>query len=119
VRNQDPGELNCPLKVGVDGAELCHLANISYRSGFPASVKTVRDRLGGTDAGDLIVDGIVGNLTRNKVDLDMDRLTLGPWLSLSDQSSTLKVSDSESHLLAQELFQPRQYREPYSVPSQV
>ncbi len=119
VRNQDAGELNCPLKIGVDGAELCHLANISYRSGYPASVKNVRDQFGGTDAGDTIIESIVANLTRNRVDLDVDRLTLGPWVSLSNNSSKLTVSDFKSNLMAQELFKPRQYRKPFSVPMQV
>lgn len=119
VRNQDAGELNCPLKIGVQGAELCHLANISYRSGFPASEKKIRDQIGGTLAGDAAIESVVGNLTRNKVDLDVDQLTLGPWVSLSDDSNVLTVDDPKSELVAQELFRRRVYREPFVVPFKV
>ena len=111
--------MNCPLPIGVQGAELCHLANISYRSGFPASLNEIRDQIGGTEAGEAVIESVVGNLTRNHVDLSADRLTLGPWLSLSDDSTALTVHDSQSNLLAQGLFEPRHYRAPFSVPAEV
>lgn len=113
VRNRDSKTLNCPLEIGVQGAEVCHLANLSYRSGFPASWNTIKERMGEGPAVDAVVDGIRGNLERNKIDSDNHPLTLGSWVSLDAQGSRLTVKDSRSDLVAQELFKPRNYREPF------
>lgn len=115
VRNQDSKTLNCPLEIGVQGAEVCHLANLSHRSGFPASWSTIRERMGEGAAVDAVVDGIRENLERNKIDLDNHPLTLGSWVSLEAQASRLIVEDPRSDLVAQALFKPRNYREPFVV----
>jgi predicted dehydrogenase len=119
VRHQDSSLLNCPLKVAVQAGELFHMANLSHRSGFPASLKGIRDRIGGSEAGKAAIESIRGNLTRNGVDLDQDQLTLGSWMSLEDQGTRLKVHNPESQLVAQALFKPRHYRKPFVVPKKV
>lgn len=119
VRTRDSGILNCPLKLGVQGAELCHLANLSYRSGFPASLGEIRNHLGGSDAGSAAIESIRGNLDRNGVRLDRNPLTLGSWMSLENAARTLNVHNPDSELVAGALFQPRNYRAPFIVPEKV
>ena len=95
------------------------MANLSHLSGFPASINEIQDRMGGSEAGEAALESIRGNLTRNAVDLDMDRLTLGSWMSLDDSGTTLNVHDPKSELVAQALFKSRHYRRPYVVPKKV
>jgi predicted dehydrogenase len=115
VRNRDSTQLNCPLKIGVQGAELCHLANLSYRSGFPASFDSIKERMGEGPAVEAVVDGIRGNLERNGVGVENNPLTLGSWVSVNSEGDRLNVEDSRSELVAQALFEPRDYREPFVI----
>lgn len=119
VRNQDAGLLNCPLKAGVQAGELFHMANLSHRSGLPAKPKKIHDVMDGLAHGEEAVNSMVANLERHDTDLSKDSLTLGSWMSLEKGGSTLNVHSPESELIAQALFQPRQYREPFVVPEKI
>jgi predicted dehydrogenase len=119
VRNQDSSLLNCPLKVAVQAGEMFHMANLSYRSGFPASPQVIEDVIGGSEAGLAALKHIQTNLTRLGIDLNKEPLTLGSWMSLEDSGRKLNVHNSDCELLAQALFERRQYRKPYVVPEHV
>ena len=119
VRNQDTSLINCPLKVAVQAGEMFHMANLSYRSGFPASPKEILDVIGGSEPGRAALTHIEANLNRQGVDLKREPLTLGSWMSLEDSGQKLKVHNSDSNLVAQSLFERRDYREPFVIPMNV
>jgi predicted dehydrogenase len=119
VRNQNYNLLNCPVEYTVKAGEIFHMANLSFRSGFPTSQKEVSEAVGGITAAQEAVDKIRGNLERHSIDLSKDPLTMGSWMSLEDSGNTLKVQNPESDLVAQALFQKRAYREPYAVPDKI
>lgn len=119
VRNRDSSQLNCSLEMGVRAGELFHMANLSYRSGFPASPGEIQARIGESEVGAAAIESICENLTRNGVDLEKDRLTLGSWMSLENSGTSLHVHDSDSDMIAQALFKKRDYRTPFEVPENV
>ncbi len=119
VRNQDASLLNCPMKVAVEAGELFHMANLSYRSGLPTSTGGILDAIGNYPHAGEALGSIERNLKRHAIDLAKEQLTLGSWLSLEDGGRSLKVHNPESDLIAQALFQKRQYRKPYVVPEKI
>jgi len=119
VRNRNSDLINSPLKVGTQAGEIFHLSNISYRSGFPASPEKIGNVFEGSQVGEEAWTSLRGHLERNGIDLERERLTLGSWLSLQDEARKLVVNDPASEFTAQFLFQPRNYRSPFIVPTQV
>ena len=115
VREQDASLLNCPLVVAVQAAEMFHLANLSYRSGFPAKGGQIRDAMENPEHAEEAIVNIEQNLERLEIDLAEDPITLGCWMSLDDSSRTLKVHNPDCDPVAQALFKKRQYRKPFAV----
>jgi hypothetical protein len=54
VRRRDAGVLNAPIEEGVASANLCHLANASYRTGRALTVGTAWDVKGDAEAAKLL-----------------------------------------------------------------
>jgi len=119
VRNQNRKLLNCPLEIGVKAGELFHQANLSHRSGFPASPKEIESLFAGTEVGEAAWSTLQSNFQLNGIDLEKDPLTLGSWMSLEKKGTRLNVHDSDSELVAQSLFAPRNYRRPFVVSEKV
>jgi predicted dehydrogenase len=119
VRNKDRKKLNCPLEIGVKAGEIFHLANLSYRSGFPASPAEINKLFAGTEVGEAAWSTLQSNFQLNGIDLETEQLTMGSWLSLEKKGTQLKVHNPASELVAQALFQPRNYRSPFVVPEAV
>ncbi len=119
VQAQDSGMLNCPLKVAVQAAEMFHLANLSYRSGFPATGAEIVDAMGNPPHAEEAITSMQENLKRLGIDLSEEPMTLGTWMSLQDSSRKLKVLNPECNLIAQSLFRKRRYRKPFAVPENV
>ena len=71
--------------------------------------------MGEGPAVEAVVDGIRGNLERNGVGVENNPLTLGSWVSVNSEGDRLNVEDSRSELVAQALFEPRDYREPFVI----
>ena len=115
VRNQDRNTLNCPLELGVKAGELFHMANLSYRSGFPAEPTQINEYFEGSEVGEATWSALQSNFERNGIDLTKTPLTLGAWMSLKKSGKQLKVHDPASELVAQSLFKPRPYRAPFRV----
>lgn len=71
---------NLHVAHGFHAASLAHLANISYRLGKAVSVDEVRERLKNDKAGLETFEHFVQNLVDNKIDLNVDKISAGPWL---------------------------------------
>lgn len=92
---------------------LCHLGNISYRLGKPASPTEIEAKLASLKVHESVretFDAIRAHLADNEVDIEKERLTLGPWLAID--------SDAEKFVgnPAADAFLTRQYRKPFVVP---
>ncbi|TWT35842.1 Inositol 2-dehydrogenase [Posidoniimonas corsicana] len=118
VRSRNNEGLRAELAVGVRSANLCHLANLAFRSGQPASVEEVKSRVG--QRGDALetIDAIAAHLKANNVDLDRNRLTCSEWMEYDPQAMQLSGADATSNAIANALVKPG-YREPFVVPEQV
>jgi len=77
---------NLHVAQGYHAASLAHLANISYRLGKAANVQEVRERLKNDKAGLETYEHFVKNLEDNKLDLNVDKITAGPWLEFDPVS---------------------------------
>lgn len=71
---------NLHISHGFHAASLAHLANISYRLGKAVSVGEVKERLKNDKAGLETFGHFVQNLVDNKIDLNVDKISAGPWL---------------------------------------
>jgi predicted dehydrogenase len=77
---------NLHVSHGHHAAALAHMANISYRLGKAVSVEEVKERLKGDKAGLETFDHFVQNLVDNKIDLNVDKISAGPWLDFDPVS---------------------------------
>jgi Oxidoreductase family, NAD-binding Rossmann fold len=77
---------NLHVSHGFHAASLAHLANISYRLGKATSVDEVRERLKNNAAGLETYEHFVQNLQDNKIDLNVDKISAGPWLEFDPVS---------------------------------
>ena len=77
---------NLNVVQGFHAASLAHLANISYRLGKAVSVNEVKERLKNDAAGLETFDHFVKNLEDNKLDLNVDKISAGPWLEFDPVS---------------------------------
>ena len=118
VRRRDRSILHAELEEGVLSAELCHLANISYRSGAAASPGTVMDRTGDTEKMAETVQRVSSHLQANEIDLNEEHIILGSWLKYRRSSRRITGGDGNTELIANALLEPT-YREPFVVPKNV
>jgi len=115
VRSRKPEDLNAEIVEGHQSAALCHLGNISYRLGQLASPQEIRSRLGTLKANENLVEtfeSIRTHLAENDVDIEKERLTLGPWLQIDPDRETFVNSPQADALLT------RDYRKPFVVPEE-
>lgn len=73
---------------GHHAAALAHLANISYRLGQTLSTDEIRERLATDKAGLETFGTFVENLEANNIDLNVDKVSVGPWLDFDPVSET-------------------------------
>ena len=79
---------NTHISHGFHAACLAHLANISYRVGKKAAPGEVKERLQGDKWASATFENFAQNLADNQIDIAVNQVVLGPWLSLN--TDTLK-----------------------------
>ena len=113
VRSRKVEDLNAPIVEGHLSTALTHLGNLSLRLGKPASpaeiARQAESHQGNYDAAEGF-DAIRSHLAENEVDVEKQKLTLGPWLAVDSQSETFVGNPAADALLT------RDYREPFVVP---
>jgi predicted dehydrogenase len=113
VRSRKLEDLNAEIFGGHLSAGLCHLGNISYRLGRAASAEEITRQLQARKVHDNVVDTFertVKHLATNGVDIEKDRLTLGPWLQFNPEKEVFLNHPEADRLLT------RPYRSPFVVP---
>jgi len=104
---------NLHVSHGFHAACLAHLANTSYRLGKKVSPEEIKERLTDDKFALETFEDFVANLAANKIDIAMDKASLGPWLSFN--SDTLKYEGEfadEANKIATD-----EYREAFKLPS--
>jgi hypothetical protein len=111
VRSRNHKDLNADILEGHLSSALCHLGNISYRLGASVMPSDARQEVGSSKEAQETFQRFADHLAENKVDLEQDKVTLGPKLKIDPKSETFPGNDKASQMLT------RQYRAPYIVPA--
>jgi predicted dehydrogenase len=115
VRTRNSSDLNAEILEGHQSTALCHLGNISYRLGRPASPSDVREEFQQRDAHDQAretFERTLQHLEENGIGPADMRLTLGAALRLDPEREAFLDQPKANALLA------RDYRTPFVVPSE-
>jgi predicted dehydrogenase len=114
VRSRRREDLKAEIEEGHQSSALCHIGNISWRLGKPASPAEIRDELSKlrSPAALETLERTAQHLVDNKVDLAATPLTLGELLRLDGDNETFLGNAQASALLT------REYRAPFVVPSE-
>ena len=113
VRSRKTSDLNGKILDGHLSSALCHTGNISYLLGKKASPDELREKAkGNKDAMDSL-ERLTEHLGANDVKLDVDKLTLGEFLTMNPETEKFIGNAAADKLLT------REYRAPYVVPEKV
>jgi predicted dehydrogenase len=114
VRSRKREDQNADIVEGHTSTALCHLGNISYRLGQPASPAEITKQLETLKVNDNVRETFAQtqeHLKQNNVDIAKQRLHLGPWLTVnSDQEAFIDNAQANALLT-------REYRKPFVVPA--
>jgi predicted dehydrogenase len=114
VRGGDPAHCNCSAEVAHYSAALCHLGNISYRLGQPASFQDKPSILGDNAEVQASFEALRDNLKAVNISLDASTTyQLGRTLTLDPQTERFANDEEANALLT------RPYRAPFVVPETV
>lgn len=118
VRKHDRTILHAEIAEGVLSSALCHLGNISYRTGGPASVEAVRHTSGINDKAVDLLQSVQKHLQANDIDLTKDQLELGSWVSYDPRNGRISGEGQNTELIGNALVKTT-YRDPFEVPQHV
>ena len=114
VRAGRPDLVNAPVRESAVSSGLCHLANLTYRSGSTRTPDRIRNKLPGRGEAGEALDRILRHLEANEVDLARHPLTLGGWLEWDDRA--YQFVGGPGFAQANQWI-GRDYRAPFVVPS--
>ena len=115
VRSRKVSDLHADILETHQSTALCHIGNISYRLGQPASPGEIQKELGQLKVHEQVLETFERtrrHLVENNVDLDKSRLTLGPLLQLDSDKEKFAHNPAADALLT------REYRKPFVVPAE-
>jgi predicted dehydrogenase len=114
IRSRNRERLHADIQEGHLSSALCHLANISYRLGNPASEREIARALERVPCQDDVRETfrlLKEHLAGNRIELGRTPLTLGPWLKLDPASDSPFEPEAEPYLW-------RDYRAPFVLPDE-
>jgi predicted dehydrogenase len=115
VRSRKVEDLNADILEGHQSTALCHIGNISYRLGRPASADEVQQQLSHLKVHDDVQDTFERtrkHLADNQVDLKQAKLTMGSALKIDPKREAFLDNSQADAFLA------REYRRPFVVPTE-
>ena len=114
VKSRKREDQNAEILEGHISTAVIHVGNISQQLGSPASPAEIVEKLKTLEVNtDLVRDfeGIQKHLADNDVDIEKQKLTLGPWLEIDSDKETFVNNP------AADAFLTRDYRKPFVVPA--
>lgn len=117
VRSRKRETLRAEIAIGVRSANLCHLANLAYRSGLPTTTQDISSRVSEQPHAVETVDSIATQITANGVDLARTPMACSGWMGYDAKKMEFS-GDDYSVSMASALAKPR-YRAPFVVPESV
>jgi predicted dehydrogenase len=115
VRNGKRGELKADILEGHQSTALCHIGNISYRLGHPEGADEIARQLESARLHPEVVqtfEKMTRHLRDNGVDLERNKLVVGPLLRLDSEREAFADNRAADALLT------REYRRPFVVPAE-
>jgi hypothetical protein len=115
VRSRKHTDLAADILEGHESAALCHIANISYRTGQSAAAPEVHKQLAAFSVNDDLAGGFdktLQYLAEAGVDLGREQVTLGALLHLDGNKEAFVSNPAANSLLT------RVYRAPFVVPGE-
>lgn len=113
VRSRKTSDLNCPVKTGHLSTALCHLGNISHRTGEATALASLPEKVQDQPLMADAVARMTEHLAANGVDIQTAAIELGRTLAIDPKTETFPGDEAANRLLK------REYRAPYVVPEQV
>ena len=115
VKSRKPEDNPCNAEVAHLSAALCHLGNISYRTGQQMSAGEVSDSIRSNPQMVEAFDRMMIHLAKNNHNFDAGKITLGANLTMdpATQRFTGDHADAANKLLK------RDYRKPFEIPENV
>ncbi len=118
MRNRKYDNLRAPIEMGHLSTSACLIGNISYKTGKPAVIDQIREKLKSHELASDAFNNIVKHLNNNNVDLENTPLNLGPWLTLDSKNSKIEAVNgvTQGEELEKANFQMKDvYRPPYEI----
>ena len=115
VRSRKREDQNAEILEGHLSTAVVHVGNISEQLGHPASLNDITRQLESLEVNENVVEtfGLIrDHLTENDVNIEKNRLTLGPWLKIDSDSEQFAGNP------AADAFLTRNYRKPFVVPAE-
>jgi hypothetical protein len=117
VRSRKRDGMRAEIAVGVRSANLCHLANLAYRSGLPTATKEITSRISKFGHAVEAVGAIAANLAAHDVDLNRDPFACSGWMGFDPQKMEFSGTAHETSIAG--ALAKRTYREPFATPANV
>jgi predicted dehydrogenase len=114
VRSRKQSDLTADIEEGHQSTALCHIANVSYRLGQPASPDDVQKALGNIQVHEDVQETFERTrhyLAQAGVDLGSTPMRLGKHLRIVEGQESFLGNDAANALLT------REYRAPFVVPA--
>ena len=114
VRTRKSEDLNADILEGHYSAALCHLANVSYRTGSPVAFGSSTNPLGEEGFGADAFDRMKGHLTKeNGLAIQGESYQLGRTLKVDPKAEAFVEAPDANKFLT------RNYRKPFVVPESI
>jgi hypothetical protein len=113
VRSRKVTDLHADIEKGFLSSALCHTSNISYRLGQKADPDAIKEAIKADPAATETFDRFKEHLSKNDVDISMDKATLGMPLKFDPKAERFVGNDKANALLK------ANYRAGFVVPDKV
>ena len=111
VRSRKREDLYAEILEGHLSSALCHTGNISYRLGQKEAPGAILEKIKGDREATATVERMFEHLKANEVDINMDKLALGPVLKMDGKTEKFIGNADADKMLT------RDYRKPFVVPA--
>ena len=118
IRSRKRHNLMAEIEVSVNSANVCHLANLAYRSGLPTTVQDATGLVSHNEQMVETIEGLAAQVTANGFDLDRNPLTCSGWMEFDPGRMLFSSSSDYTSNMANALSKPA-YRAPFVVPDKV